>query len=291
MHSQKKGNILGIMAILSWTTLGIFTVLIGNIPPFELVSMAFLVASIIGLIVLKIQRHSFYLLFKIPLASWIIGVMGLFGYHFFYFFALQNAPIVEANLLNYLWPLLIVLLSSLLPNEKLRWFHVLGALFGLIGAILLISKDGSIELDSRYLSGYILAIVAAFIWASYSVIAKKFEHIPTYSVTGFCIVTAFLSLGCHLLFEQTVVPNTTQFFIAFLIGLGPVGGAFYVWDYGMKNGNMKVLGSLAYLIPLLSTFLLIVFSTAQMTVTIGIACVLIVCGSIISSKDLLMKKA
>jgi drug/metabolite transporter (DMT)-like permease len=288
MTSQTKGNLFGITAILLFTTLGLFTLLTGNIPPFELVSISFFVASIIGLIMLKVQRHSFSLLFKVPLLAWIIGITGLFGYHFFYFFALKNAPVVEANLLNYLWPLLIVLLSSLLPNERLRWFHAVGAIFGLVGAFLLVSKNGSLELNSQYIWGYAFAILAAFTWSSYSVISKKISHIPTYSVTGFCIVTAFLSLLCHLAFEQTVIPTTPQFIVAILIGLGPVGGAFYFWDYGMKNGDIKVLGSLAYFIPLLSTFLLIIFSSAQMSSSIAIACILIVCGSLISSKELLL---
>ncbi len=288
MQTEKKGNLLGITAILLWATLGLFTVLTGDIPPFELVSISFFVASFIGVIMLKVQRHSFSLLFKVPLGAWVIGIMGLFGYHFFYFFAVKNAPAVEANLLNYLWPLLIVLLSSFLPNERLRWFHVLGALLGLAGAFLLVSKNGSLELDSQYTLGYTFAILAAFTWSSYSVISKKLSHIPTYSVTGFCIATAILSLLCHLAFEQTVIPSFTQLIAAIILGLGPVGGAFYVWDYGMKNGDIKVLGSLSYFTPLLSTFLLILFSTAQMSSTIAIACLLIVCGSLISSKELLL---
>jgi len=214
MTSQRKGNLFGITAILLWTTLGLFTVLTGDIPPFELVFISLSVASIIGLIMLKVQGHSFRLLFKVPLFAWAIGITGLFGYHFFYFFALKNAPSVEANLLNYLWPLLIVLLSSLLPNERLRWFHTVGAIFGLVGAFLLVSKNGSLELDSQYTVGYIFAILAAFTWASYSVISKKMSHIPTYSVTGFCIATALLSLLCHLAFEQTIIPSTTQFIVA-----------------------------------------------------------------------------
>jgi drug/metabolite transporter (DMT)-like permease len=79
----------------------------------------------------------------------MIGITGLFGYHFFYFFAIKNAPAVEANLLNYLWPLLIVLLSSFLPNERLRWFHIVGSLLGLLGAFLLVSKK-----CNRFLYGY-----------------------------------------------------------------------------------------------------------------------------------------
>lgn len=288
MHAQKKGNLLGITAILLWATLGLFTVLTGDIPPFELVSISFFVASFIGLFMLKVQRHSFSLLFKVPWYAWVIGIMGLFGYHFFYFFAVKNAPAVEANLLNYLWPLLIVLLSSFLPNERLRWFHLLGAILGLIGAFLLVSKNGSLELDSQYTMGYIFALLAAFTWSSYSVISKKLSHIPTYSVTGFCMATAVLSFLCHLAFEQTVVPTMPQLIAAIILGLGPVGGAFYVWDYGMKKGDIKILGSLSYFTPLFSTFLLIIFSTAQMTSAIALACILIVCGSLISSKEMLL---
>ncbi len=175
-----------------------------------------------------------------------------------------------------------------IPNERLRWFHIAGAIFGLFGAFLLVSKNGSLELNSQYSLGYMFAILAAFTWASYSVILKKMSHIPTYSVTGFCIVTTFLSLLCHLTFEQTIIPTTTQFIVAILIGLGPVGGAFYVWDYGMKNGDIKLLGSLSYFIPLFSTFLLIIFSSEEMSISIAIACILIICGSIISSKEQLL---
>jgi len=196
---------------------------------------------------------------------------------------------VEANLINYLWPLLIVLFSAFLPNEKLKWFHILGSLFGLFGAFLLVSKNGSFEFKSEYIAGYMYAVIAALIWSSYSVISRKLSHIPTYSVTGFCIATTILAFICHLLFETTVIPDFTQIISIIVLGLGPVGGAFYVWDYGMKNGDIKVLGSLAYFTPLLSTFILIIFSLAVMNQTIAMACFLIILGSLISSKESIQK--
>jgi drug/metabolite transporter (DMT)-like permease len=283
MHNEKRGNIIGISAILLWSTLALFTVITNDIPPFELVSISFFVASFIGLFMLRIQKHSFGVLFALPWYAYIIGIAGLFGYHFFYFFALKNAPIVEANLLNYLWPLLIVLFSALLPNEKLRWFHIVGSLCSLLGAILLVSKNGSIQIENEYFWGYLFAVFAALTWSSYSVLSKRLAHIPTYSVTAFCILTAFFSMICHLSFETTVIPTFTQLLGAIALGLGPVGGAFYLWDYGMKNGNIKILGSLAYFAPLLSTFLLIIFLDASMTMTIALACFLIIMGSLISS--------
>ena len=284
---SKKGNVYGVLAILLWGSLALLSILTTNIPAFQLTAMAFFIASFIGIILLKKQIIKLKELFRIPLKVWFIGVFGLFGYHFFYFLAIKNAPVVEANLLNYLWPLLIVLFSSFLPNEKLRWFHILGALFGLIGAFLLVSKDGSFSFEIQYIWGYIFALIAAFTWSLYSVISRTFAYVPTYAVTGFCIVTAVLSTICHLIFEITVIPNQSELFGALMLGLGPVGGAFYLWDYGVKNADIKLLGSISYFTPLLSTFILVSLGYANFTLSITLACIFIILGSFISSAQYL----
>lgn len=280
-----RGNILGLATIFLWSTLALFTVLSGNIPPFELLSISFFIASFIGLVMLKKQKKSFKDLFKIPLKIYFIGIYGLFGYHFFYFVAIKNAPAVEANLLNYLWPLLIVVFSAFLPNERLRWFHILGTLLALCGAFLLVSKGSSLDFEEEFAKGYTSAIVAALIWSSYSVISKTLKHIPTYAVAGFCLLTAILSLMAHLALEETVIPSYSQLFASIMLGLGPVGGAFYLWDYAVKNGDIKILGSLAYLAPLLSTLILVFIGISDLTVSVILACIFIILGSIVSSKE------
>ncbi|NVJ53650.1 MAG: EamA family transporter [Campylobacteraceae bacterium] len=285
--NHTKGNILGLITILSWSSLALFTVYSGKIPAFLLLTISFSVASIIGLLMLLKQRRRLRELLNVPLKAYIVGVVGLFGYHFFYFLAIKNAPAVEANLINYLWPLLIVVFSALLPNEKLKWFHIVGTILALAGAFLLVLKDGSLEFDAKYTLGYSFALVAALLWSSYSVISKTLTHVPTFAVTGFCILTAIFSFTSHLIFEQMYLPTFVEFISAIMLGLGPVGGAFYLWDFALKNGDIKVLGSLAYLAPLLSTLLLVVVGISNMTTTVAIACVLIILGSIISSKQYL----
>ncbi len=283
----KKGNIFGILTILLYSSLAFFSILTTKIPAFELTAMAFSVASCVGLLFLKKQNIKIKELFKIEPKAWIIGISGLFGYHFFYFLAIKNAPAVEANLLNYLWPLLIVLFSAFLPNEKLRWFHIVGALLGLFGAFLLVSKGGSFNFETKYLWGYIFALIAALIWSSYSVISRTLSHVPTYAVTGFCIATAILSSVCHFIFETTVVPNSKELFGVLMLGLGPVGGAFYLWDYSVKNADIKLLGSISYFTPLLSTLLLVVLGYADFTTAITLACIFIIVGSFVSSASYL----
>ncbi|WP_458700405.1 DMT family transporter [Sulfurospirillum sp. 1307] len=294
MQYSVKGNIFGIIAILLWATLATFGVLASKIPPFELTSLSFFVAFFIGILVWKKQNDGIIKHLKLPIKVWLVGVFGLFGYHFFYFLAIQNAPAIEANLINYLWPLFIVLFSSFLPNEKLKWFHIAGTFLGLVGVVFLVSKNGFLNFDIRYIDGYIYAFIAALTWSSYSVISRYFAKVPTSAVGGFCGVTAVLSMLCHFVFESTVIPNTSEFLVILALGLGPVGGAFFVWDYGVKKGDIMLLGSLSYAIPLLSTFLLIFVGLSQLTPNVLIAAILIVLGSILSSwenfKKLLSKR-
>ena len=220
-----------------------------------------------------------------------MGVIGLFGYHFAYFTALRNAPPVDASLIAYLWSLFIVLFSALLPGEKLRLHHIIGTILGLFGAVLIVTKGVFINFQSEYLYGYIMAFACALIWSSYSLLSRRFVYVSTDIVTGFCLVTAFLSMLAHLMLEQTVWPaNISQWLAIVGLGLGPVVLAFYTWDYGVKHGDIQVLGAASYIAPLLSTLILILAGFSELTTIVVIACVLITLGAIVAAKDLLLNK-
>ncbi|MCB0155873.1 MAG: DMT family transporter [Anaerolineae bacterium] len=270
-----------------WATLALFTELSGNVPPFQLTAMSFAIAFLIGLGLWwqkggNVLRH-----LRLPGQVWVLGVLGLFGYHFFYFIALRHAPAVEASLIAYLWPLLIMLFSALLPGERLRWFHLVGGLAGFLGAALLVTKGQALTFEAQYTWGYLAAIVCALTWSTYSVLSRKFGAVPTDAVGGFCGVTAVLALLCHLLFEQTVWPVGGQWLAILLLGLGPIGAAFFTWDYGVKRGNIKALGAFSYAAPLLSTVLLITFGLAPATWVVGLACLFIVGGAVLAAGDFL----
>ena len=208
--------------------------------------------------------------------------------------ALRNAPPVEAGLIAYLWPLLIVVASALLPGERLRWWHVLGALLGLAGtaALILGDKDGGnfAGFKSQYWLGYLMAIACALTWTAYSVLSRRLAHLPTDTVGVFCGATAILAVIAHLAFEQTIWPSGGQWLAVLGLGLGPVGAAFFTWDYGVKNGNIQALGAMSYAAPLLSTLLLIAAGKGEATPTVAIACLLIVGGAVLASKDMLRRR-
>ena len=281
--SQYKATLAGLGAILLWGMLALLTSYTGGVPPFQLTAMTFCIAFAASAVAFVRAGADFSIL-RQPPAVWLNGVLGLFGYHALYFMALKSAPAVEASLINYLWPVLIVLFSSFLPGEKLHLTHALGVLLGFMGVVALLMGGGSLTLDPRYLGGYLLALACAVIWALYSVNSRRFQAAPTLLIGAFCGVTALLSLLCHLLFEQTVLPAPTAWLPIVLLGLGPVGLAFFAWDFGVKRGNIKVLGALSYLAPLLSSVLLIAFGQAQFHIRILLACLCIIAGSVVASQ-------
>ncbi|TVQ13816.1 MAG: EamA family transporter [Leptolyngbya sp. DLM2.Bin27] len=268
-----------------WSTLALLTKLSGPVPPFQLTAMAFTIAFGIGVVAWGRAGGNPLHQLKLPWAVWGLGVAGLFGYHLFYFMALSRAPAVEASLVAYLWPLLIVCFSALLPGERLRWFHSLGAILGFAGAGLLITRGEGFSFEAQYTSGYLAALVCALTWSSYSLLSRRFGAIPTSAVGGFCGVTALLAWVCHLSFESTVMPQGQAWWAILGLGLGPVGLAFFTWDYGVKHGNIKVLGAISYLAPLVSTLLLIACGLAKASWTVGVACLLIVGGALLASLD------
>lgn len=269
-----------------WATLALLTKQSGSVPPFQLTALSFTLASLIGIALWLRQGGSVWQQLKLPKPVWALGIFGLFGYHLLYFIALQHAPAVEASLIAYLWPLLIVLFSALLPNETLRWNHLLGAIIGFLGAGLLVTQGRSLSFSSQYTLGYLAALSCALTWSSYSVLSRRWGAVPTSAVGGFCIVTAILAWACHLMFEQTVLPQAEEWLAILGLGLGPVGLAFYTWDYGVKHGNIKLLGALSYAAPLLSTILLVACGLADASWRLVLACLLIIGGAVLAAKGM-----
>lgn len=286
---RPNATLIGLVAILLWSLLALLTAASGKIPPFQLTAVCFSIATLIGIFGMVKSGEGLNSL-KLPLPVWLLGVGGLFGYHFFYFTALRLAPPVEAGLIAYLWPLLIILFSALLPGEKLKTHHVMGGLIGLGGAFLIVSKGGEFSFNADYAWGYGAAALCALIWSGYSVLSRRFKQVPSTAVTGFCAVSMVLALIAHLLLETTIWPEiTTQWLAVLGLGLGPVGLAFYVWDYGVKKGDIQLLGAASYAAPVLSTFALIAAGYTSFTWNIGLATLLVTLGAVVAAKDLIWK--
>jgi drug/metabolite transporter (DMT)-like permease len=285
---MNRATLVGFVAIAAWALLALLTDMTGKVPPLQLLAITFAIGAVPGLVAMLAQPARRAAL-RQPLHVWALGAGGLFGYHFCYFTALDNAPAIDASLIAYLWPLFIVLGSALMPGERLKWHHVGGALLGLSGAALIVTKGGAVNFEARYAFGYAMAGLCALIWSSYSLLSRRNAAVPTDTVTGFCLMTAALGLAAHLLFEQTVWPQTQGEWAAItLLGLIPLGLAFMVWDYGVKHGDIQVLGAASYASPLLSTLVLIGAGRAEISNFTIAACLLITFGAVLAAKDMIL---
>lgn len=280
--TRPRATGLGFGAVLLWALLALFTVGTAPVPPFQLSAMTFALGGLVGVVWLGITGTAGTLR-RVPLRVYLFGTLGLFGYHALYFAALRSAPAAEAGLIAYLWPLLIVLFSGLLPDETLRAGHIIGGVLGFAGAAILIAGGG---LDfANVETGYLLALAAAVTWASYSVLSRRLGQVPTASVTVFCLATAVLALLAHLMWETTLWPRKSLGWLSVLgLGLGPVGLAFYVWDIGVKRGDIQLLGVAAYAAPVMSTIALVLAGAATPSAALALATVLIVAGAALAAR-------
>jgi drug/metabolite transporter (DMT)-like permease len=284
--SVRIATLIGFTAVIMWAVLALLTAASGQVPPFQLAAMTFLAGGLIGALTWPFRPGAVGSLVQ-DWRVWVLGVVGLFGYHFVYFSAIRSAPAVEVSLIAYLWPLFLVLFSALLPGEKLKLHHLIGVGFGLAGAGLVITKGQGQGFQDGFRFGHALAFGCALIWAGYSVLSRRFDKVSTDVVAGFCLMTAALSLICHLFFEETIWPDSIGQWLAVLgLGLLPVGAAFYSWDYGVKHGDIMVLGAASYAAPVLSTLILIGAGFAALHWSVVVACLLITAGAVIAAKDM-----
>lgn len=275
-------NLCALGAIALWASLAALGVSLGHVPPFLLTGLGLLVGSLIALPLSRLDLR----LWRVPLSTLALGIYGLFGFHFLLFIALRHAPPVQANLVNYLWPLGIVLMAPLfLPGLSLSRRHVFAALLGFAGAALAILGGSDAAGDARWAWGYVPALGSAFIWASYSLLTRRVRPFPTAAIGGFALVSGLLALVCHALLEPPTALSGRDWALIALLGLGPLGGAFFLWDAALKRGDARQIGVLSFLTPLLSTLTLLVLRGERPSLSVALAAVLIIGAAIWAMRE------
>jgi drug/metabolite transporter (DMT)-like permease len=289
MKTSSLANLLAMGAIALWALLAWLGISLAHVPPFLLTGVGLLVGSLIAL-PLSFKNG------KLDLSSWkmpwphvLLGVYGLFGFHFLLFIALRHAPPVQANLVNYLWPLGMVVMAPLfLPGVKLTAMHLLAACIGFAGACIAILGRAADASAVGFAWGYIPAVGSAFIWASYSLLTKRLalqgKSFATAAIGLFGLVSGLLSLICHALLEPRVSLSGQDVMLLTVLGIGPLGAAFYLWDAALKRGDARHIGILSYITPLASTALLLIVTGQPLSLSIGLAAALIVGAAVLGTR-------
>ena len=286
--SRRPATLAGLGAILLWALLAPLGVAAAAVPPLLLTGLAFLVGGSVGLAVQAARGIPLAACLEVPWQAALLGIGSFLCYHVAYFTALRQLPPVEALLIINTWPLLIILLTALLPGEGARWHHLVGGCLGLVGAaIIVLARSGG---GARHLLGYALAVAAALIWSGYSVLNRRLAAGATaQAVTTYCLVTGALACLTHLLLEPHRLPDATAWTAIVALGLGPVGAAFYLWDHGTRHGDLRILGASAYAAPLLGTLILVLLGLAPASPRLAVAALLIIGGAALASGDLVAR--
>ena len=276
-----SANLFALGAIALWASLAALGVSLSHVPPFLLTGIALLIGSAIAVPLSGLDWRQW----RVPPGTLALGVYGLFGFHFLLFIALRNAPPVPANLINYLWPLgMVVLAPWLLPGKRLTRRHLLAALLGFAGAALAIVGGRGESVDAVWAWGYLLALASAFVWATYSLLTQRVPHFPTAAIGSFAAVSGVLSLLCHWWLENPVHLTAQDWGLMALLGLGPLGGAFFLWDAALKRGDAQQIGVLSFLTPLLSTLVLLVMRGESPSASVVLAAVMIVGAAVVARR-------
>lgn len=270
-------NLYALGAIALWASLASLGVTLSHVPPFLLTGLALVIGSL--------PAWPLFRQWRVPASTLALGVYGLFAYHFLLFLALRSAPPVEANLVNYLWPLLIVVLAPvILPGMRLRVAHAVAAIAGFAGAAIAILGSSTNAGTGGWSWGYVPALGSAFIWATYSLLTRRVRPFSTSAIGLFGLVSGVLSLLCHVLLEPPATLQTGDWMLIAVMGLGPLGAAFFLWDRALKLGDPRQIGILSYATPVASTVLLVIVSGRPLTASVAAAAMLIIGAAVLGTR-------
>ncbi len=194
---------------------------------------------------------------RVEFPGWKISLMGIWGiflYHYIYYIALDNAPLAEGAILATTWSFWIVVFSSLFVFKRLKLSIFLTALLGLFGAALVIAAGKDLAFDLGYMKGYLLALLCGLIWSSFSVGLSRIR-LKEEPMTAFTLYAAGLSAGLFFITMPHQLPSVTALLSAIYLGCVPLGLSFFLWNRAMSGGNLVIIGFLSYLTPPLSVLL------------------------------------
>ncbi len=274
-----KHYLYALGAILCWASLPAATGSgLAGLSPDELLFYSFTTAAAYLYVQDVILTKSFALYLP-PLPISLLGVWGIFLYHYCYYTALNYIPLAEGGILATTWSFWIVFFSSILFFRKLKFSIVLLAIVGMFGAALVIASGKEISFSANHTLGYVLALACGLIWSSFSVTLSRFP-VKKQAMTTFTIYAALISAILFAIQSPHEPPETSAFLCAIYLGMIPLGFSFYCWNQAINGGNMIVIGFLCYFTPPLAVLMVSLVHGEKISGQVIVGMLLIIAASI-----------
>jgi len=276
---------VGALAIPLWATWPALALRTLEMPAFECLTIAFLFGSIaLGCARRSTDTGASQNASQAPWPSWIPAIacaLGLCGSNAFHILATHHIPAAEANLISYLWPVMIVGIGAMLGLFRLRPRQIVGLVLGFAGAMIL-TGGGAIALSFE---GIALALLSGVSWALYCVFRLMWKGAGGPVLARGCALSTGLCFGMHLLLEPTVIPSAGGLAAAAAVGIVPLAFGNLLWDEGFRRGDSQLLAVMAYATPLCSALFLTVIGLESFTWTLGMGALVIIAAGMLSRSD------
>lgn len=253
---MKKEYGLALLAVFLWSTLSPVTkIVLNTIPNMEALCIGSLVAF---LFLLLLNGYTKKLLiireWKAQDYLWVCGMgfVGLFLYYAFYYYGIRVMTAQDACIINYLWPLMIVVFSVFILKEKMNVKKLLAVLLSFAGVVMVATKGNIANIDMTNLKGILSCVAAAVCYGLFSVYNKKKAYDQNVGMMFFFGVAALASGVVSILTEEIQTLNRIQLAGSLWIGVFVNAIAYLAWGIALNNGETAKISNLAYITPFLS---------------------------------------
>ena len=296
MKENNKAIALAMAAVLSWSTVATaFKIALTHLTHFEMLLVASITSLIIFALVLTIQRK-WSEVKTLSRRMWgyfaLLGLLNPMAYYLVLFKSYDLLPAQVAQPVNYIWPVLLVILLAVFTRQAIPAKKYIGMLVSLGGLIIISAGGKQIGDTAISASGLILGIMSAFLWATYWMVNNKNKDRADATVACFM---SFLFGSIYLVAIAMVIGvnlNTLPGILSGMyVGAFEMGIPFICFGLAIrKTTNPALINQLCYLSPFLSLFFVSTILGEQIVPTTYIGLILIVAGIVFNEYMVKSKK-
>ena len=245
------------------------------------------VSSLFLLVFLTVTQKKTKDFLKYNISDWFhvvfLGFLGTYLYYILIYFGYAQAQGIEVLVLEYSWPIFVVILSVFILKEKLTWKKVLTIMIGFSGVFLVLTKGNFSQIHLENFWVDILVLLAAFSAALFSVLSKKVYFEPYTMVTIFFLTATVASFFSMILLSDFLLPSKNTITLIIINGFFVNGYSYILWIKVLKESEASFVAPFVFLTPIISIFYLIIFFQESFLPVYGFGLFAVIAGGLLNS--------